>query len=470
MKTQKSLILKAAFLLVLSQIASKSKSIQEASFMKDRRIEPSGLQESSVVNISLNWKKTSQNTTGFVLDGYALSSETKTQLVLSIEDSTSFLGAQKIQGKGSNDWGIPDCTASSGCTPVKSDIMVLIQGKNYPARSATVAFKFNKNTSPNNLSFYLLDQTPKASSPFASVESSPAGGLGIGPKSSFLRSWAESLSTNPKYARFSLTYKPDNLPIEKVLNASEDTFSGSSLTLDKKTTDLVDFYKLVDLKRRYGFKASFGLTDPRNTGTTACVYPEGEFYFATLVQDNAINLKRNIYYELCSNATKCSSSTDIENGPSMKISIMPQGPGVNIERILYINSTSYIKKSKDGIEALIEYQPDLFNYGAACEGADFALGRLFFYEFSVHYYQDLVEGGGYVNFERANFIAPEKNSHLLLWILLGGGFVLVVLIVVCAFVVRGKQGREIDERGVAKSSEDYFISGETAAMHSEGGI
>ena len=404
--------------------------------------------QASEIRIPLTWTVVSPDDgkQGFALSAFALNSKTPITLALNISSPISYMGAKKINGLGSNDWGIPDCNGTNGCSPDGTEENVSIYDKDYPVRGATMTFGFPdlvgesnsdrknnfgkgksmlrdridhlsapKSLQEDHIIFSLLNKTRLTDSP--SVENiaiNGSGGLGFGPRSPFLRSWTKGANPEAKYSHFSITFKPDSRPLRVVLNRPNGAFLGSYLSLYTNTPLSLPKFRLYDLPRRYGLAASLSLKNTKKgtnvtngirTGSIGCVYPDGFFFFALKNVTSLKSMKKRIFEDICGSETGCSSSHSLAKAPLIYLELHSAPEAAKVaEKTVTINRYSYLVKQNRAIRVQLSQADELFVEGGPCEGADFALGGLFFYEFKVDYYSDLDDGNGFFDITRMNFI------------------------------------------------------------------
>ena len=353
---------------------------------------PTPLGQSSTISIPLEWKKLNNMTSGFLVTGYALNTEFETKMVLNLSNTLIFLGAVKVDGEGKGGWGIPDCTRQLACISFGPQ-NIKSQGKLYTGTKATTLLNFTKEPTPRagpgpmlNL---VLVQLISTASPYPL---GPYDALGIGPFSAFWQFWRRAYNPDSRYVEFSMSYSAKNPEITNVILAPEGAFDGSTLDIKKKTSSLYGSYNLERLKSSFALSnSSFGIKkvkpgaktyDYTNfIGTKGCVYPDGVFYFAAKNKTKFEAFDKEINMALCSQQGGCPSTAFIEGGTEIFfMGNISTDPNIVTSNFGIIKPQSYLVRQGSKMRSMVIHSDDLFTPGAICDGADFAVGRLFLFE------------------------------------------------------------------------------------------
>ena len=354
------------------------------------------LQQQNSVNVTLEWKKLTSDTAGFIATTYVLNTRFKTQMYVNFSFAPMFLGVVNLDPKKTGQWGIPSCIKSQGCMTQYIQGKINVHGKWYEEIGAEIPLNFSKVPIPSTgdraaLTLFLM-QTLNSTSPYPL---GPYGGLSLGPKSPFWYFWTDAYSKGYQYIEFTMTYKAADKSITNIIQAPEGALTGSVLSLTKAAYPLKGEFFLGWSVPSYTFnQSSFGIqTEDKKgypkysnyVGTRACVQPEGAYYFAVKDYQAYQQFNKKINMALCGQEKPCNASTDVSKGTKLFIFNNISDTGFGQSSWMPINPESYLVPHGDYIKSMVIQSDDLFASDGDCIGTDFAVGRLFLFEFQVTY-------------------------------------------------------------------------------------
>ena len=331
------------------------------------------------------------------------------------------MGAIQINSKGDGGWGIPNCYQGDGCDP-GSEAKFSSQGQNYTGTQASLPVSFKVISGPaqpeNRKLEAILVEFINGTSPY------PFGrvnGLGIGPRSTLWNFWTHAFNPGSQFVEFAVTYSATNKSISNIIGAPEGALSGSILTIYKQPPAEKSKYVLNKLGQGFALNwKSFNispkknikmapLSQTKNIGSQGCVYPEGSFYFAVQNQQEYELFNKRINYILCKQETPCrGDDVDISKGPELSFMVTYEvSAAATISTTAYIKPESYLIKKDGVVKPMVAHPDKLFDAGGQCEGADFAVGRLFLFEYELSYNIDIIRDRNSFTFTKVNQIVMD---------------------------------------------------------------